>query len=409
MAGSLRHPLTRPPGQRHTILGLFYYLVTSAPVVIAALVGPYFFPNAPRAETAHPLAQVDGIAYTEIAASGYSYHLQQQSNVVFFPAYPLLGRMLSSVTGLGGAASLIVLSHFCLAGAFVLMSHYTAERYPGESPRLQHYVLLAMGLWPATFWFRMAYSESLLLFLSLLSMYGMRRNWPHVVIALSIGLATATRAVGVALLPAFALHVWNSSAKDARALIHLGGLLVIGSLGLLDFMAYLQLFFGNALAFADAQHQWVHHPSSWSERIMPLLTLEPFWSPYLASSPTYWRNVGHAPYPLLNYAFLNPLLFAAIGITIVIGRARRRLDAREVLLSLFMLAIPYVALAYDNLMLSQPRFAAVAFPAYMVFGIQLCRLPRWGACVVFGIFAFQLLQFSVLFGAGYGREFKVLF
>ena len=53
----------------------------------------------------------------------------------------------------------------------------------------------------------MAYTEALFLFLTILCLYGMERRWPLVVIALLIGLTTAARLVGVALIPPFILHV----------------------------------------------------------------------------------------------------------------------------------------------------------------------------------------------------------
>src|SRR4051794_21446424 len=45
------------------------------------------------------LAAWDGQHYVHIAEEGYSYNPEQMSNVAFFPAYPLAGRIIAGVTG----------------------------------------------------------------------------------------------------------------------------------------------------------------------------------------------------------------------------------------------------------------------------------------------------------------------
>ena len=66
------------------------------------------------------------------------------------------------------------------------------------STRFVLYTVLALALFPTSFFMRMVYTESLFLFLVLLTFVAMQRNWPLAVIAVIAGTATATRSVGVA-------------------------------------------------------------------------------------------------------------------------------------------------------------------------------------------------------------------
>src|SRR5205807_1571849 len=75
------------------------------------------------------------------------------------------------------------------------------------------YTLLAMGLLPTTFFWRMAYTESMFLCVAIVAMVAMGRRWPLPIVAVLVGLATAVRPVGLALLLPMAWHVWNTSAS----------------------------------------------------------------------------------------------------------------------------------------------------------------------------------------------------
>ncbi|MGH7128632.1 MAG: hypothetical protein ACREIV_08675, partial [Planctomycetaceae bacterium] len=88
---------------------------------------------------------------------------------------------------------------------------------------------------------------------------------------------------------------------------------------------------------------------------------------------------------------------------------KRWLNGRELLLSALLLLIPYATMTYDNLMLSQPRFAAVVFPAYVVIGHLLCRSPRWAACLFLGVCGVLMGLYTVLFAAGYGTDYRILY
>jgi hypothetical protein len=201
--------------------GFLYYYFTSTIVVVAAVLGNDLLPRpkhplAKAGDALHAFANWDGEWYERIVTSGYAYDPARPSSVAFFPAYPLLARGLACSTGLDPAVSLLVVSHVSLVAAFALSIAYVRLRYSDGRAGLGEYVVLSLGLFPTTFFFRLVYSEALFILLSVLCLYGMARRWPLLILAMSVGVATAARPVGLALVPPFVLHVWHRSASGRQ-------------------------------------------------------------------------------------------------------------------------------------------------------------------------------------------------
>jgi len=94
----------------------------------------------------------------------------------------------------------------------VVLALYLGLRFPTDTTA-QHWSLLALGLFPTTFFFRAAYSEALFLLLIVLVLYGLERRWPYLLIALIIAWQTATRAVGVVLVARCSFIFWQPAAE----------------------------------------------------------------------------------------------------------------------------------------------------------------------------------------------------
>ena len=120
------------------------------------------------------------------------------------------------------------------------------------------------------------------------------------------------------------------------------------------------------------------------EKLLALASWEPIWSVYLPGTGGYWRGFGDQSLPIFNLQFMNPIYFVGTAALVGIGAWKRWLTCYEILMSVPLLAIPYVTRAYDNAMLSHARFAAVVFPAYIVAGHLLAKLPREVAMVHVG-------------------------
>jgi len=403
---------------RSALLAFIVFSASLAAVVLAVALGQEFLLNLPD----HPSSQKTGIIggmvawdgewFVRIATEGYYYSPTRMSSIVFFPACPLLARGLMRLTGLPADVSLIIVSNSFLLAAFILLERYVRDRrLTPDRGDVATYTLWAMALFPSTFYFRMGYTESLLVFLMILAMYGMRRNWPLVVIALIIGAATATRAVGVALLAPFALHLWNRSGSDgsnpdnASSVVEgdshvrqhspgsprldwrkraprfvMRGLLLmpLACWGLVMFMGYQLWAFGDPLVFAKGQVAWHDRsvPETRLDRVADLITLEPIVAVYTPESPCYWGKRAPRNDALLNMNFANPIFFLGTLILVLVGRKKRWLDQPELVLSVLLLAIPYISQSNRMGMTSQARYASVVFPAYIVMGHLLAHLPK---------------------------------
>lgn len=354
-----------------------YYLLTSFIVLLGTLYGMHFVTfcdEHPSAQPGKPSPVAwDGEWYEKIASQGYSYSPDAQSAVAFFPAYPLLAAGVTAATGLTTGTALLVVSNMCFAMALVLLGNYLSF-----SAELRQNTVLAAGLLPTTFYFRMAYSESLFLLLCIAAMLGMARRWPPLLIALIIGAACGTRPLGVALIPPFLLHLWRENGAPRgllRFLTLATALLPIACWGLLAYGYYQWSRFADPLAFLKTQRHWGGPPGDLWSRGLRLLTLAPVFAVYDPSSPCYW---GHRPprdSALFNMMFANPIYFMSSVAAVGVGAWKRWLNARELALSAGLLLIPYVTQADRMCMASMARFASVVFPVYIVVGHVVMRLP----------------------------------
>ncbi|MGA2257440.1 MAG: hypothetical protein ABSG53_22505 [Thermoguttaceae bacterium] len=220
---------------------------------------------------------------------------------------------------------------------------------------------------------------------------------------LVVALATATRVVGIALLPPFLLHLW-SGRRSVRQAIGLAAWLTplaVSGLGL--FMLFLWIRFDDPLAFAKAQRSWRKRPEvSVTNKAIALASLEPIWATYDATDrASYWRRPGEPSCPLLNLRFANPIYLVLAFALVTLGEMMGWLSPNETLFGLTVLAIPYLSCAFENCMQSQARFSMVAFPIYLVIGHILLRLPRSAAALILAASAAMLGVYSAMFAAHY--------
>jgi hypothetical protein len=387
--------------------GLLYYYLTSLIAVLGVALGHDYLRPAPHALTKAPdvlaaFANWDGYWYTQIVQGGYAYDPHKNSNVAFFPAFPLLARLLASATGLRPDLALLLVAHLCLAGTFIVLAAYVQRRFPDSPPQLAAYTLLAFGLLPPTFFFRMAYSESLFLLCCALTLYGMQRRWPALALAALAGLATATRPVGVCLLLPLALHLWQRSPGVRSFGVRLLVLAPVACWGLLAYMAYQWQAFDEPLAFARTQAHWrVRPPVPPGEQVQSLLTLEPVRSVFDSDSACYWRRHERDANVLFSLHLANPIWWLLALGALGLGAWKRWLNGAEVLLAAGLLLVPYATRGHEMCMGAMARFAAAALPLYLVLGRLLAALPVPAAAAVLSVSGFLMGAYAALFAAWY--------
>ncbi|HVC98430.1 MAG TPA: hypothetical protein VND64_32485 [Pirellulales bacterium] len=343
-----------------------------------------------------------GRRYRQIAEEGYAGDGARDSRPAAFPAYPLMGRALRAATGLPIEAGLLVVSNASLLGAFVLLARYLRTRQQNAPAALPDWTLCAISVFPTGCFFRMCYAESTFLLVAIAAMYGMLRRWPLPALVLLVGLATATRATGVALLGPLAAHIWRDrQALRARAW-RLALWLPLACWGLVAFVAFQYAVLGDALASAHAQSIFRVRPAvDWPRKLVDLATFEPLRVVYDPDSPAYWAATERLGVPWFSLWFANPLFFVVAVALTAVGAYKRWVTSVESMFVALMLLIPYVTRAHEMGMQGMGRFVAVAFPIYVVLGQLFSRVPIVVATGLLAIFGFFLAAYSALFAAGY--------
>lgn len=385
--------------------------LASATAIAGAVFGASYLRSSDPWGLLQSLARWDGQHYRDIAETGYNYTPGERSNVAFFPAYPLLARAVARTCDIDVQAALLAVSNLCFAAALVAMGVYlhrgdgTAQAALAglpQPPAASNYALLAMALLPPTFFFRMAYSESLFLLLAIGAMYAIDRSWPLLITAALVGLATSARPVGVAMLLPLAWHVWKRSDSAGQALRRLAYALPIGAWGLAAYMAFQWWRFGQPLAFALTQDNWRMRPhASAFDKWLSLLSWEPVWSAYVPNAWGYWKSQGMTENPLFNWQFATPIYWVGTIAAVVVGGAKRWLTSCEVLFCASLLAVCYFGRAYEMCMASQARFVTVLFPVYIVLGHLLAKLPPLLSMAVLACSGALMGAYAALFAAGY--------
>jgi hypothetical protein len=342
----------------------------------------------------------DAKRYLKIANEGYSYHAGTQSDVAFFPAYPYSARLLAYVTRSSEATALVVLANICLAATFVLLAKYVRQVHAiQQRPRetdsrapiheklngLAVFSLLAFGLFPTSFFFRMGYSESMFLCIAIGCLYGLARQWPLPFVAFLAGLATGTRSIGIVLSAVVCTTAWLQQSEPRwKRVVRLLWLVPLCCWGLAEFMLYQYFAFGDSFAFAKTQEYWrIRQPTGIVRQLILLLAWEPVWSVYDPTSVGYWRDADGNTSWITNLQFWNPILFGMSLVFLAVGTLKRWLNSQETVVGLGFILIPYFTRGYEMCMNSQGRFVAVAFPMYIVIARLLLNLPPWGVSAVF--------------------------
>ncbi|HUY88947.1 MAG TPA: hypothetical protein VMV10_09455 [Pirellulales bacterium] len=355
----------------------------------------------PRNSALDVFAWQDGRWYRQIADNGYDYKPDERSNAAFFPVYPLLARGVASVLNLRVEIALLVVSNSSLLGALLILRSYARLRYPTLSESGCDHVLLAASFFPTACFFRMAYSESTFLLASVTAFYAIERRWPLWLTAPIVGLGTAVRPVGIALLAPLVIGIWRRdfSVKKKLKLIVFSS--PVACWGLAAFMAFQYAAFGEPLAFAKAQQHWgVRSAGAFAEKLVSLATLEPVLAVYSESSPTFWGLADNGAAEWFSLQFANPLYFVTAIALIAFGAHRRWLAADETLLAVLLLLIPYATRGYEMGMGSMGRFVAVVFPIYLVAGQLLGRAPAAITAALISLSAFMMGAYAAFYAAG---------
>ena len=334
----------------------------------------------------------DGWWYTGIARRGYRFFVAgRQSPVAFFPAYPLLMRMIGPALG-GPLLAGVVVTVTSGLGAVVLFHRWCLRVLGTEKARLAVLLLL---LYPFAFYLMGAvYADALFLFAAVGAFLALEQDRP-VVAGLAAAVATAARPVGLALI----LGLWILTLERKGLLRRLrpdgtrgwtalrgafrwadAGVL-LAPVGMAAFCAFLWIRFGSPFAFLDSAGApgWDQPPGfhTW---------FKVHWVKAMWNGP--WTN-GH-----FGHLFINAL--AKVVVAVFIPRVFRRLGVGY---GVFV-TIAVVATAVSTKdFVGMGRYTLAAFPCFAVAAEALSRRPRL-AWVTLAVSAAGLLMLTQLHARG---------
>jgi len=333
--------------------GLAYvYLLHAWPQVVPGYLppsGPFWFQV-----LLGPWAHWDGYWYLSIAHLGYA---GRRLATAFFPLYPLM------IAALGGSVLSAVAIALAFFGAGLWVLYRLAEQEVGATGAW--FAVVALAFFPTAFYFNAVYPESLMLFLSMLSLYW-AKNGKWGLAAAAAGLMSATSIDGFILALPLALYLWRQRAPWRQY-----AWIALTPAGLLVYMARLWQVFGNPLMFQSVQTNWGRH-FDWP------------WSTLWSAVKNAWLNLGNVVSLSHLFATGQPtdqvsnvwnLIFFAAAVWLVV-LAYRRLDRPIWLYCVAVLAVPFLDPSSGVPFMSMPRFLLDVAPLFIGLGAWLSTRMR---------------------------------
>lgn len=301
----------------------------------------------------------DGEHYLLIAQNGYLTFKQ-----AFFPFYPLL---ISYLSGFSKEPSSLATTAFLISNLTFLFSLFLLWKlirldYSGKIACLS---ILAILAFPTSFYFGAVYTESLFLFLILGAFYTARKDrW--VIVGILGMLASATRVIGILLLPALLFEWWDKRKQEKAGLSELLLLLLI-PLGLLSYMLFLKETVGDPFAFYNLQ---ILSGEQRSTTIIPLYQV-------------FWRYTKMLWGFLPNFAYLTilmELLAGALGIILLVLGYFKKMRPSYLCFGFLAYLLPTLTGSFS----SMPRYLTVMFPIFIVlaFLVSENRVLRIGVWII---------------------------
>lgn len=299
---------------------------------------PYEFKYVPY------FARWDAGWYASVARQGYVLK-EGESNLAFFPVYPLLIRAIHPIISINYFWPGQIIS--VVAAAFALYFLYKLARldYSEKQSRLSLFYLLAF---PTSFFLIAVYSESTFLLLLLLSFYFARKQkWLYASIVGA--LLTATRVVGVFIVPALIFEYLVQKNFQLREIKKDAAFLLLTPLPFLGFLLFSHFRFGNALTPFLAQHDFARQLS-----LIPTHV----WS-YLHDAINFAQTIAQGHYYIF-YDLAALIMFLGL---IIYGW-----KTKNVRKSYLVFALPATLLpVFSGTLTSLSRYVLVLFPAFFLF------------------------------------------
>jgi hypothetical protein len=297
--------------------------------------------------------------YLSIATNGYVY----EGSTVYLPAYPLLIRMGTMLTG-NPIFSALLVSNFALLGVLVLLYRITQMQF-GDASARRSVVYLVM--FPTGFFLLAAYTESLFVLFALAAlMFAQRDRW---IFAAMCGVCAAlTRLQGVLLVVPLGWLAWTSFRKSQWQRTWLDRHANFFWLGLIPLSTVIFLSV-TSLSLISVYQAELHavFVSPWDNVITAFAQLTQFQS---------------------NWVVLFNLL-VTLGMIIMLGLLFQQMPREYALYALMMILAPLFRMTTAEPLVSMARYAITVFPMFMLLAVW-GKNPWVNRMVVYLSFLLQL-------------------
>lgn len=213
------------------------------------------------------LTNWDGAWYETISQHGYVIvnHFRSYESIVFFPLFPYLVRWFSEATHIStGRIGLTINIFFTSLLAFFVFQFTKLigeQRREGIGDSIGKLAVVLLLLSPSAFFFAAYYAEALLVLLVTSSLYFAYKD-KFLIAAILAGLATATKSIGCILVPSLLIFYWWRYGGDGflamvkRKWTEIVAIAGLGLSGILAYMLYLWMRFGDPLVFIKTEKYW---------------------------------------------------------------------------------------------------------------------------------------------------------
>ncbi|KKS98630.1 MAG: hypothetical protein UV73_C0001G0151 [Candidatus Gottesmanbacteria bacterium GW2011_GWA2_43_14] len=321
-------------------------------------------------------ANFDGVHYLTIASRGY----QAQYTQVYFPLFPaILKYFYRLLPVFHPLVSGLLLSNVLFLASLFLLS---AILRPDIQENRLKWILAFLVFFPTSYYFGSLYTESLFLFLLLLSFWlAKKKKW--FLASLAGAAASGTRLIGIFLLPALLWQYMDGKKKSTLLHFLKSPVLYLAPLGLIAYMSYLYYYFSDALYFWHAQPVFGAARSGSSLIFMPQVV--------------YRYIKMFADIPVSQEVFwITFLEFYLTLFTIFLLLVARR---QKIYLSWLIFAWPAIILpTLTGTFSSMPRYVLVALPIFLV--LASIRNLKIRSLVLFISLLLQLVL-TMLFTSGH--------
>lgn len=296
--------------------------------------------------------------YSGIAAFGYSYIPGTDSNVAFFPAFPLLMRWSAPLAGGNYLWSGLAVS---LAASFVALS--LVARLGGSdfgTPAGRRSAILLSAA-PTAFFFALPYADSLLLLCCVVSIFAARRHrW--FLASLFAAFAGTVRVTGALLVIPLLWEFCEQNGWRFREILtprssRRLALIAIAPMGIVAYMIWLQTRFSEPLAFLKAQLDGWPHRTTWF--------LRPVWDTTVELTRPA-RHLGGMR-PDLYWSYALDIAVLVVAVALFVAALRKKMPGVYLLWWGVALIFPLMSGTTHSF----ARYALVAFPLFVAAALVL--------------------------------------